>query len=121
MSSFTEWKTQFDRNVKATIGNANSTQKEAVAELLHRIEERTPVGNPALWKWPAPAGYTPGTLKASWGVEQKGITEYTITNNQPYAERVETGWSSQAPAGMLRISLLEWSSIIDKIGSRRKI
>ncbi len=32
---------------------------------------------------------------------------YYLTNNLPYAERLEFGWSQQAPSGMVRITLSE--------------
>lgn len=30
-----------------------------------------------------------------------------LTNNLPYAERLENGWSKQAPNGMVRLSVME--------------
>ena len=39
-----------------------------------------------------------------------GDTLY-LTNNLPYAERIEfTGWSKKAPSGMLRRNLIRWDS-----------
>lgn len=122
--SFNEWKLQMDKNVKAVLKNINVIQKEAIYELKDRVEKRTPIGRPELWKYPAPPGYDPGTLRASWGIEEKGSGvngEFVLFNDQPYAQRVEEGWSSQAPHGMLRVSMLEWSSIVDKIASQRRI
>jgi hypothetical protein len=37
---------------------------------------------------------------------QIGSTFY-LTNNLPYANRLEFGWSKQAPSGMVRISVAE--------------
>lgn len=40
-----------------------------------------------------------------------------ISNSLPYAHRIEyEGWSKQAPAGMLRVSVSESQSIAKKIG-----
>lgn len=36
-----------------------------------------------------------------------------ITNNLPYARRLEYGWSAQAPNGMVRLTLAEFSGIVD--------
>ena len=35
-----------------------------------------------------------------------------ISNNLPYAVRLENGWSLQAPAGMLAITAAEWPGIV---------
>jgi hypothetical protein len=40
----------------------------------------------------------------------------SITNSLPYASRLETGWSKQAPAGMVRLTLAEVNSMANKIG-----
>jgi hypothetical protein len=37
---------------------------------------------------------------------------YYITNNLPYAERLEYGWSGQAPSGMIRLSLAEFEQVL---------
>jgi len=41
-----------------------------------------------------------------------GNTFY-MTNNLPYAERLEYGWSKQAPQGMVRVTLGEYSQILE--------
>ncbi len=68
--------------------------------------------------------YKPGTLRASWTTaleERSGIPIATVFNSEPYAERVEFGWSSQAPQGMLRITIKEWQSIVAKSARKNKI
>lgn len=42
-----------------------------------------------------------------------GQTFY-LTNPLPYARRVEFGWSGQAPQGMLRVSILEAQTELNK-------
>lgn len=42
-----------------------------------------------------------------------GIT--TIFNNMPYGMRLEFGWSQQAPAGMVRITVTRWQSIVQQV------
>ena len=92
----------------------------------------------------APSNYRPGKLKANWqasvgtskttklegnrdvsGSSTKGqiksalssfktnLTAY-LSNNQPYAGKVEDGYSKQAPAGMVKRALLSWQDIINK-------
>ena len=122
-----------------------------VLQMYKNIIDRTPVGNPSLWSYPAPKGYDPGTLKASWHIsfgsnmrntkgqftsgsqlsgsgglslKVKGSdTNQTVSiyNNQLYAQRVENGWSTQAPQGMMRISVAEYTSILDKNAARYRI
>jgi hypothetical protein len=48
-------------------------------------------------------------------VKVNGQTIY-ITNSLPYANRLEYGYSQQAPAGMVRITLAEVNSMASKIG-----
>jgi hypothetical protein len=40
----------------------------------------------------------------------------SITNSLPYASRLETGYSQQAPSGMVRLTLAEVNSMANKIG-----
>jgi len=41
-----------------------------------------------------------------------GDTFY-LSNNLPYAERLEYGWSKQAPSGMVRINLMLFDKILN--------
>lgn len=124
-----------------------------VEKMFEKIVDRTPVGDPSLWSYPAPSGYNPGTLKASWGkvynsrgagrdvktgrfksikqdMSKGGVSfkvgkttnqNVLIYNNQPYAQRVETGWSSQAPQGMMRVTVAEYTGILNGYAARYKI
>ena len=103
--------------------------------------------HPPYW----PKGYTPGQLKSSWQISFNGIQRATtgrfasssqtlagggvslkvdsgnknvvvISNPQPYAARIEYGsWSSQAPAGMMRITVAEFVSINDHNAAQYRI
>jgi hypothetical protein len=53
-----------------------------------------------------------GRLKSKLEVLQGGMVFY-FTNSLPYAERLEYGWSEQAPAGMVRVSVASWQSIVE--------
>lgn len=96
---------------------------------------RSPVGNPAMWVSPPPRGYVPGSFKNSWAVSfgsepsntrrkpdasgsgslsDKGKLQELnsnpyqrifIGNDLPYAWRIETGWSKQAPSGVVSVTL----------------
>ena len=44
-----------------------------------------------------------------------GDTIY-LANNLPYAVRLEEGYSTQAPAGMVALTVQEFAAIVDEIG-----
>ena len=52
-------------------------------------------------------------VSASAGFEV-GDTIY-LANNLPYIRKLEEGSSQQAPAGMVALSVQEFSAIVDKI------
>jgi hypothetical protein len=119
-TNYSEWQRQFKGQVKVVVKEDTKVIQEACQLLYKRIVERTPVGNPALWKKGyAPPGYSPGALKANWKLEKHG-EDYIIYNDLPYAYRVETGWSTQAPYGMMRVSVLEFNSILEEVARRYK-
>jgi hypothetical protein len=45
----------------------------------------------------------------------KFTRRWVIYNNLPYGPRLETGWSKQAPIGMVALTLLEFSPIVDGV------
>lgn len=89
-----------------------------------------------------PEGYIGGTFRGNWQVTigspaqapleitdkngaktiaaAKAATKdapgniWYITNNMPYAQRLEFGWSTQAPGGFVRVSLAELNKSIDE-------
>jgi hypothetical protein len=111
-----------------------SVVKEVSVDLFTEIINKTPVGDPSLWKSAPPAGYVPGALRGNWqctietpALGRLGIRSGAdaissmvsvisklgedqavyLANNLPYAQRIEfLGWShSQSPAGMVRVSM----------------
>lgn len=118
-------------------------QKKVALELFKRIIFRTPVGNPDLWSHPPPPGYVGGRARGNWqmsfqtlnnnetgaidpsgtGTLSSGMGSLVqaqpfgtiwIFNNVPYIIPLEYGWSGQAPAGMVRISLAEMQAYVDR-------
>jgi hypothetical protein len=57
-------------------------------------------------------GAVVGRLKAKLDLLDTGQYFY-FTNSLPYAERLEYGWSQQAPSGMVRLSVASWQSIVE--------
>lgn len=109
-------------------------QKRITLELFRRLVLKSPVGNPSLWANPnlAPPGYVGGRFRANWQVTVNlpakdeinstsipsfGLPQIPafavvyLTNNVPYAERLEMGWSSQAPAGVVSVSIAELTGV----------
>lgn len=141
---------EFDKAAKEIEDALEKTVRGASIELFGEIVRRTPVGNSSLWASDPPAGYIGGRLRANWQADinsppqgeidtpdgngssttSRGtseISKYTLndksiwfSNNLPYAERVENGWSSQAPQGMMRTTVKIWQSAIDKNARRNK-
>ena len=120
-----------------------------LTDLSRRVIQRTPVGNPSLWKSPPPPGYTGGQAKGNWfasigqpsaekdltirarnaakplsrdaHIREAAIGEtYYLTNNLPYIRRLEyEGWSGQAPEGMVRVTVTEFQSVVNKAIKRK--
>lgn len=100
-------------------------QQNSCAELSNRVLARTPVDSGSLR-----ASWTPNkgepvaiNVDTTTGGTRHDITSvihslklgdtYSLANGQPYARRIEyEGYSPQAPAGMLRVSVAEWSQIV---------
>lgn len=108
--------------------------------LHRRIVLATPVGNPDLWKSKPPAGYVGGRLRGNWntgfgsidrtehGVDKAGGASIAraqmellarpkgrdvyITNSLPYAIPIEYGGSTQAPAGMVRVTVQAFQGLV---------
>ena len=121
-----------------------------VVALHAKIDERSPVGDAKYWKSPAPAGYVGGRFRGNWQlgigsmpggvlnrVDPDGGTVraeiaaevpsqasgkvYFIANNLPYAQRIEHGWSRQAPTGVVGLTVREFQSVVnDQLASAKR-
>ncbi|ENR8784326.1 HK97 gp10 family phage protein [Salmonella enterica] len=49
-----------------------------------------------------------------------GWTELTLTNNLPYAQRLEFGWSKQAPVGMVRVNIARFNTLLNEEAAKVK-
>lgn len=120
--------------------NLRAVTHKVIFDIGSRIVERTPVGDPDLWKNPAPPGYVGGRARGSWqygfgtpsietviNIDPAGSATvnrimadinplpglHYITSNIPYMPALENGWSTQAPQGMVGLVSIEFSSIVD--------
>ena len=111
------------------IGTLEKTVRIMAMQAYQNIILATPVGNPDLWKtkYP-PKNYVGGRARANWNIDVNNIdastTESTdapdvatksmsgtasykladtiyISNNLPYIQRLNDGWSTQAPSNFV--------------------
>jgi hypothetical protein len=111
-------------------------------KIAQQLDMRSPVGDATYWKHKPPKGYVGGFFRGSWmlgvgdipsGVgaidptgqatvgrivaaipEQAAGKVFYIANTAPYGERIEDGWSRQAPQGLLALTAMEFQSIVDR-------
>lgn len=104
-------------------GNAETVVRKVGIDMLAKVVDRSPVGNPENWKSPPPAGYVGGRFRGNWQVTfgapaqeeiaridsdgsatnaagaavmvsfLSGINSIWLANNVPYAYRLEMGHS----------------------------
>lgn len=114
-----------------------------VVKVAAELDQRSPVGDASYWKSPPPKGYIGGHFRANWqlgvdvrpagerpGVDPSGertqgaiIAEvpaeaagrvFWLVNNVPYAQRLEHGYSRQAPQGMVGLTAIMFQQIVDE-------
>lgn len=77
----------------------------------------------------APSGIIDGTDKggaaaigdaASYIFAASDWNEFTLTNNLPYAEQLEYGWSNQAPQGMVRVNVARFNTLLEEEAAKVK-
>ena len=115
-----------------------------VMECGRRVVEKSPVGDGNLWKDPPPKGYVGGRFRGNWqysfgavkdgdlpDIDKTGAVSLSritagvntspafgvhyIHNNLPYAQRLEDGYSTQAPAGMVGLTVVEYQQIVQRV------
>jgi len=120
---------------------ADVVARKSVLAVGTSLVLKSPVGDPSLWKDKPPAGYVGGRFRANWqhGMDEPapGTIDTTdadggetignlgtqidsgeaagihyITNNLPYAQALEYGHSTQAPSGMVGITVVEFEQYV---------
>ena len=61
-----------------------------------------------------PTGNKAVNSAATFITNAPGWGTFTLTNNLPYAERLEYGWSKQAPTGIVRINVVRFQQLINE-------
>ena len=115
--------------------NADVVTRKVVMEMVKRVVLRTPVDTGrarANWQTTigAPAATTldaqdkSGGAAIGRGVEVAGRfpmgATVWISNALPYAPRLEYGWSKQAPAGMVRVTVAEFQGLVSALAGEVK-
>jgi len=123
--------------------NSDQLARKVVLEVGKSVIEKTPVGDASYWQSPAPKGYVGGHARGNWShsegaldtkefdvVDPSGNTSnarilssvpgkaggkvHFIQNSVPYIQRLEDGYSRQAPNGMVGLTVIEFQSIFNK-------
>ena len=132
------------RFIEKAQGNAETVVRKVGIDMLAKVVDRSPVGNPDLWKGGGPAGYVGGRFRGNWQVTfgapardeiaradasgsatnaagaavlaayRSGINSIWLANNAPYAYRLEMGHSSQAPLGVAGVTAAEFQTFVDQ-------
>lgn len=77
----------------------------------------------------APGGIIDGTDKgwagaignaASYIFAASDWNEFSLANNLPYAQRLEYGWSNQAPTGMVRVNIARFNTLLEEEAAKVK-
>lgn len=118
-----KWHEQFKEGIRKTLQVADKIFVEAVQEFEKDVKQRTPIGMPALWNHPPKHEYVPGALRQSWKIDWQDSNKTAfVYNDRVYAYRIETGWSTkQAPNGMMRLAVLDFPNIVDKLSRKYKL
>lgn len=105
--------------------NADQVVKEVVLEVASRLIVRSPVDTGRFRSnWFYSLGSADPTITGAVGAASlQGAGDlptkaagqvHWIQNNLPYAQRLEGGWSKQAPNGMVALTVIEFEGIVDK-------
>lgn len=109
--------------------NVDKVVRSVSIKLFSAVIKSTPVDTGrARNNWFASNG-TPSIETTTYGAPQGDATirrvttfingeptarQFTLTNNLPYAERLEYGWSQQAPVGMVRVNVMRFQTLINE-------
>jgi len=144
MAAASSFSLDISKFVAKAKGNGRAVVRKVVLDVGTSMALKTPVGDPTRWAHPAPEGYVGGRARGAWqyakgapetrepgGVDASGqasvrriaagvaagdaAAAHYITNSVPYIRPLEyEGHSKQAPEGMVRVTILEFSRFVDR-------
>ena len=126
---------------------ADDVVASVVVRIAAELDQRSPVGDAAYWKHKPPKGYIGGHFRANWqlGVNARPLSEiagidltgertqgrilaaipneaagktFWLANNAPYAQRLENGWSRQAPQGLVGLTVIKFETFVREATAR---
>ena len=119
------FKLDLTRFAKKAGDNANQVVNKVALEVLKSVVEKSPVDTGRFrGNWNFAYGNIDYSTKDSSdksggsAIARAALSFNTsgqdifITNNLPYAQRLENGYSNQAPTGMVRITVVEFRTYI---------
>lgn len=121
-----KWSVPMDRLAANAAADVEQVVRKATFDLFRAVVSKSPVDTGrfrANWNVSAEApNYTFGDSldEARAGAEaSKALTlgaggVVFLSNGLPYANRLEFGYSQQAPAGMIRTSVVEFNRFVDR-------
>lgn len=130
MSSFT---LDLQNFAKKAAANADELVGTVVTQIVAEVDLRSPVdtgrfrGNWQLGVGGAPSGITQRLDPAGTSTKARNFAVipekasgnlYVLANNLPYAMRLEMGWSKQAPAGMVGVTVEKFQAIVTEAAGR---
>lgn len=115
-----EFAVQLDAFAEKVEGQLHEVMTKSVLEVRSRLIIRSPVDTGrfrANWQYGVDA-MPAGTLESTGAPPAARIPEkafdrvHYLANNLPYANRLENGWSKQAPSGLVGLTVIEWPDIV---------
>ncbi len=116
----------FDKLAEKAKLDLDTVVKKATIELFSAVVRRSPVDTGRFRaNWNVSQG-TPDAISTDSVDQNRAENEiekvlsfaiggkYYLTNGLPYAARLENGYSDQAPAGMIRLSVTEYDTYVRK-------
>jgi len=105
----------------------NKIVRGVVIEIANRLISRSPVGDASYWQSPPPAGYVGGHFRHNWqygfnsvpssileGVDNSAVAR-TMSGLPTNTGGVHSGWSKQAPQGVVGLVELEMPMIVRSV------
>ena len=122
--------------VEKTKKNNETVMRQVSLKLFSAIIKASPVDTGRFrMNWQAASGAAPA-VRVKNGVDPSGSKaiaqmasvvsrdpnwyEFTLTNNLPYAERLEYGWSKQAPTGIVRVNITRFNALLEQEAAKVK-
>lgn len=122
---------QLDRAVNDSLEAVLDKQRAAIIQLFSLVVIKTPVdkgGARSNWFCELGAANNGAAGRAPETSGNAALQDIRVTvsqmpiagqailfNNLPYIERLEDGYSQQAPAGMVKTSIAEWRRIVREV------